>query len=93
MVAMNPHSRLPKDVQRLMAKAPALVCATADVCGSVNQLSLRPRSTSIRGWLARDLAEVAGRALALMATLDGGTISKGNQDLVEAHKASYLTSP
>lgn len=89
----SPTVRLPKDVQRLIAKAPALVRATADVCGTVNQLSLRPRSVAIRHWLSRDLAEVAGRALALLATLDGGEVSKGMLDLVEVHRASHLTAP
>ena len=89
----DPLSRLPKDVRRLVGKAPGLVRATADVTGTVNQLSLRPRSTAIRHWLARDLAETAGRALAMMATLDGGVISQGNQDLIEAHRNSQLTAP
>lgn len=84
---------LPKDVQRMVAKTPHLIRATADVAGTVHQLCLRPSSPAIRDYLRRDLSEVAGRALALLATLDGGKVSSGVEALVKAHKESYLTSP
>ncbi len=84
-------SPLPKDVAYLVTKTPALIRATADVAGTVNQLVLHRAASSYRGWLARDLAEVAGRTLALLATLEGGKVSEGSRALIEAHRDSYLS--